>query len=277
MKKIHSLLVYIPSLFILLFSLFPIYWMLVTSLRNPIEIFSPSIIVLNPTLENYIGVITQTHYLTTLFYRQLFNTIIIALGSTILALLVSTTCSYAIARINFIGSRIVQRMAIFTYIIPYSFLAIPFFRMMVYYGLINSYMSVIIAVTTFTSPFCIWVLSEHFREIPTEILEAALIDGVSKAQAFVRIMLPLSTSMLAALATYVFLFAWNELLYVLILTSGAEMFTLPLGLMWFLASDTIPWGLLMAESTIYSIPPIIFYYATRKYMVKGLLSGAIKR
>jgi len=275
-RFLSSLFTYFISAVIIVYSLFPLYWMVITSLRLPEEIYSPNIFVEKPTLKNYIDVITQSHYLTGLFLRQLSNSIIVALGTVCLTLSVSTLSAYALARLKFRGRRLMLRSALFTYIIPYSFLAIPFFKIMVRYGLVNSYQALIIAMATFTSPYCIWVLYGYFKSIPIEIEEAALVDGASRLRVFIGIILPISGPVLAALATYAFIFAWNELLYVLVLTGSAEMFTIPLGLMWFLISDTIPWGLLMAESIIYAIPPVIFYYSFRKYLVKGVLAGAVK-
>jgi len=168
------------------------------------------------------------------------------------------------------------RASLFTYMVPSSFIVIPFYSLMVKYGLVNSYLAVILAETTFATPYCIWVLSEFFKTIPIEVEEAAIVDGASHLRIFMSIVLPLTAPALVALATYAFIFAWNEFLYVLVLINSNQLFTIPVGLSWYLNQDSIPWGMMMAESTLFSIPPIILYYAFQRYMVSGLAMGAVK-
>lgn len=138
---------------------------------------------------------------------------------------------------------------------------------MIKYGLINSYFSIILAETTFVMPYCVWVMTEFFKTVPVEIEEAAIVDGASRLRVFLSIVLPSTAPALVALATYAFVFAWNEFLYVLVLINSNDLFTIPVGLSWYLNQDSVPWGLMMAESTLFSIPPIIFYYMFQRYMV----------
>ena len=261
---------------ILLFALFPIYHMVLVSIKAEDELAKPSLFSRRPTLQRYLDVVQQKHMLVTHFGRQLFNSTALSLGTAALTLSISATCAYAISRLRFPGRKTIFRASLFTYMVPSSFIVIPFYSLMVKYGLVNSYLAVILAETTFATPYCIWVLSEFFKTIPIEVEEAAIVDGASRLRIFMSIVLPLTAPALVALATYAFIFAWNEFLYVLVLINSNQLFTIPVGLSWYLNQDSIPWGMMMAESTLFSIPPIIFYYAFQRYMVSGLAMGAVK-
>jgi multiple sugar transport system permease protein len=256
MKRLWTpLWTYTVAGLILLFSLFPIYHMVLVSIKSDAEMAQPSLFPSSPTFRRYLDVVQQKHILT---------------------LSVSTTCAYAISRLVFPGRKAIFRASLFTYMVPSSFIVIPFYGLMVKYGLVNSYLSVILAETTFATPYCIWVLSEFFKTIPVEIEEAAIMDGASRLRIFISIVLPLTAPALVALGMYAFVFAWNEFLYVLVLMNSNQLFTVPIGLSWYLNQDSIPWGMMMAESTLFSIPPIIFYYVFQRYMVSGLALGAVK-
>jgi len=259
-----------------MFALFPIYHMVLVSIKPDEDLFKPTLFTAKPTLQKYIELIKQKHFLVLHFRRQLFNSILVSLGTAILTLFISSTCAYAISRLKFPGRKTLFRASLFTYMVPRSFIVIPFYSLMIKYGLINSYLSVILAETTFATPYCIWVLTEFFKTIPIEVEEAAIVDGAGRFRIFTSIVLPLTAPALVALATYAFIFAWNEFLYVLVLINSNELFTIPVGLSWYMNQDTIPWGLMMAESTLFSIPPIIFYYVFQRYMVSGLAMGAVK-
>ncbi len=267
---------YAVAALILLFSLFPIYHMVLVSMKSDQELAEPILFSRAPTLQRYLEVMAQKHMLVTHFRRQFLNSTVLSLGTAALTLAISTTCAYAISRLRFPGRRTIFRASLFTYMVPSSFIVIPFYALMVKYGLVNSYLSVILAETTFASPYCIWVLSEFFKTIPVEVEEAAIVDGATRFRIFCSIMLPLTAPALVALATYAFIFAWNEFLYVLVLINSNQLFTIPVGLSWYLNQDSIPWGMMMAESTLFSIPPIIFYYVFQRYMISGLAMGAVK-
>jgi multiple sugar transport system permease protein len=170
----------------------------------------------------------------------------------------------------------ISGMALFTYIIPSSFLSIPFFKIMGDYDLLDSYWSVILAMITFASPYAMWVLWDYAKTIPPEIDESAAIDGAGVFTLFYRMYLPLILPPLIAIGTYAFFFAWNEYLYAVLFLQSETMFTLPISMGTFLTGDDAPWNLLMAVSTIYAIPPVIFYYVFRRYLTHGLVSGAVQ-
>ncbi len=166
--------------------------------------------------------------------------------------------------------------ALLTYVIPASFLAIPFYLIMQHYGLQNNLWSVIAAIVTFATPYAIFIFQEYGRSIPLELDESARIDGASPLQIYIRIYLPLMAPALVAVGTYALLLSWNEYLYQFLLLSNKESMTVPVALAQFLNSDVAPWNYMMATAIIYALPPIATYYAFRNRMSSGLTMGGVK-
>jgi multiple sugar transport system permease protein len=261
---------------ITVWTLFPIYYMLVLSFTPTAELFRPEYWVKNPTLESYRFIALQGSVFVKFFWRWMANSVLVA-GLTMLAVLVVASLgSFALGRIRFGGARIISAMTLFTYIIPASFLSIPFFKIMGDYDLLDTYWALIFAMTTFASPYALWVLWDYAKTIPPEIDESAAIDGAGYFTIFWRIYLPLVLPTLIAIGTYAFFFAWNEYLYAVLFLQSEQMFTLPISMGTFLTGDEAPWNLLMALSTIYAIPPVVFYYFFRRYLTTGLVSGAVQ-
>ena len=275
LSKLYGLVIWIIGIALFAFFFFPIYWMVVTSIKS--NVFNPSILPVNPSLKSYLMVVYQLHDKTSEFWIQLWNSFIVAFGTITFSLSVSIFCAYAFSRLKFKLRKAISYATLFTYIVPTSFLAIPFFILMMNYGLLDNLLSVIIATGTFSTPYCIWVLSEYMSSIPIEIEEAAMTDGAGRFRIFISIVLPLLTPALIAMGTYAFIYGWNEYLYVFILISKTQRWTIPLSIGAMLTSDDVPWGIMMAMSTIYSIPPVIFYYLFKRYMIAGLVRGAVKR
>jgi len=163
-----------------------------------------------------------------------------------------------------------------TYVIPASFLAIPFYRIMQNYGLANNLWSVIAALVAFATPYAFFVFQEYGRSIPIEVDESARIDGASPIQVYLRIYLPLMAPALVAVGTYAMLLAWNEYLYQFLLLSSKSSMTVPVALAQFLSSDQSPWNFMMATAIIYAAPPVVIYYAFRRRMTAGLTVGGVK-
>lgn len=260
---------------LLVWTVFPVYYMLTLSLVPEEDLFKPSLYVAKPTLANYAMTLRQSNYLVSQFWIQLYNSVAIGLMTTAAVLVVGTLGSFALARIRFRGSRAIQSMALFTYIIPSSFLSIPFFKLMADYDLLGSKLSVVLAMITFTSPYAVWILWDYGKTVPPDIDEAAAIDGAGPLALFFRIYLPLIMPPLFAIATYAFLYSWNEYLYAVLFLSGETSITIPVAMGNFLATDNPPWNLLMAESALYSIPPVILYYCFRRHLLSGLVTGSV--
>lgn len=266
---------FIVCAIVLVWTVFPVYYMLTLSLVPEEDLFRPSLYVAHPTLANYANTIKQSNYLVSQFWVQLYNSLAIGLMTTMVVVVVGTLGSFALARIRFRGSRIISSMTLFTYIIPSSFLSIPFFKLMADYDLLGTKLSVVLAMITFASPYAVWILWDYGRTVPPDIDEAAAIDGAGPLALFFRIYLPLILPPMVAIATYAFLYSWNEYLYAVLFLSGETYITIPVAMGNFLATDSPPWNLLMAESVLYSVPPVILYYCFRRHLLSGLVTGSV--
>ncbi len=206
----------------------------------------------------------------------MWNSLLIAVTVGALTLFVSTCSAFAISRLRFRGGRTVMNLALFTYFIPAAFLAVPMYKAMGNYGLLNNQWALILAMVTIASPYCIWVLKQASDKLPYELDEAAKMDGATALQLFRLVYLPLMVPSLVAVGTYSLLLAWNEYLYAFLLLSNDRSVTVAVALGSFLSADDSPWELLMTTGLIYALPPAAIYYAFKRYMVTGLTAGAVK-
>jgi multiple sugar transport system permease protein len=277
MKKFWTetrlLLIGIP---VLIWTLLPIYHLFLFAISTKDEAFSGKLWPDHPTLKNFGTVFRQEHYFLNHFWEQLGNSLIIAIAAGLLTLFVATTAAFAISRIKAKGGRTVLNLALFTYFIPAAFLAVPMYKAMGTYGLLNHQIALVLAMVTIAAPYSIWVLKQASDKLPLELDEAARIDGASPMQLFRLVYLPLMTPSLVAVGTYALLLAWNEYLYAFLLLSNDKDITLPVALGHFLSADDSPWELLMTTGLIYALPPAAIYYVFKRYMVGGLTAGAVK-
>jgi len=276
-RTLFVVLVHLACLLLIVWIIFPIYWMITVSLKTSKEVFNPDYLITNPSLESYVIVLTQGYFRVMYFWRQLLNSVYVAALTVVFTLLVSIPAGYALSRLRFRGQTAVSTLTLGTYIFPYAFLSIPYFILMTMLNMLNTHISVIIAQTIFVSPYAIWLIWEYSRNIPIEIDESALIDGAGRVTIFFRMFLPLSLPAIAAVGAYAFLFSWNQYLYPFMLLSNEPDLTLPVAMGFLLVSDEAPWNIFMATATIYSVPPIIFYYLFKRYLIAGLAAAAVKR
>jgi multiple sugar transport system permease protein len=267
------LLVGIP---VLLWTIIPVYHMFLFAISERDQATSGRLWPKNPTLQNFETVFQQKHFYLNHFWVQLGNSLWIAVAVGLITLFIATTAAFAISRLKVPGGRTVMNMALFTYFIPAAFLAVPMYKTMATYGLLNNRWSLVLAMVTIASPYCIWVLKQASDKLPWELDEAARIDGATPLQLFRLVYLPLMVPSLVAVGTYALLLAWNEYLYGFLLLSNEQHLTLAVALGNFLAADDSPWELLMATGFIYALPPAAIYYAFKRYMVSGLTAGAVK-
>jgi len=267
------LLIGIP---LLIWTLIPIYHLFLFAISGRDSATSGRLWPKEPTLQNFALVFGEKHFYLEHFWLQLWNSLLIAVSVGVLTLFVATTAAFSISRLKVKGGRTVMNLALFTYFIPAAFLAVPMYKTMGNYGLLNSQWALILAMVTIASPYCIWVLKQASDKLPWELDEAARIDGASPLQLFRLVYLPLMTPSLVAVGTYALLLAWNEYLYAFLLLSNDRSVTLAVALGNFLAADDSPWELLMATGLIYALPPAAIYYAFKRYMVGGLTAGAVK-
>jgi multiple sugar transport system permease protein len=261
---------------VLIWTLLPIYHMVMLSLTPLSDAFAGRFWPDNPTLENYETVFSQGHFFLQNFWRQLGNSIFVAVATMLMVLIVASLASFAIGRLKLRYGHVISNTALLTYLIPAAFLAVPFYVVMADYRLLNTLWALVFAMSTFAIPYAIWVLRQYSESIPFELDEAAKVDGATPIQIFYLVYIPLLRPALIAIGTYALLLAWNEYLYAFLLLSTERQHTIPVAMGYFLVTDDSPWSLLMATAIIYSLPPAALYYAVRRYMVTGLTAGGVK-
>jgi len=264
------------SVALVVWTLLPLYNMVLISLEPEGDVFTDHIWPRVVSVESFWGVLTQGHWYLEHFWRQFANSIYMGAMVTILTLVIGSLTSFSIGRMRIRHGWLVSNAALLTYVIPASFLAIPFYRIMQNYGMANNLWSVIAALVAFATPYAFFVLQEYGRSIPIEVDESARIDGASPLQVYLRIYLPLMAPALVAVGTYAMLLAWNEYLYQFLLLSSKSSMTVPVALAQFLSSDQSPWNYMMATAIIYALPPVAIYYAFRRRMTAGLTMGGVK-
>lgn len=261
---------------LLIWTLLPLYNMVLVSVQQKEDVFSTNIWPPAPTLDSFSAVLNETYWLLASFWKQMRNSLFIGVTVALLTLTIGTLTSFTITRLRIRFGWLLTNAALFTYVIPASFLAIPFYGIMQRYGLADNQLSVIAVEVTFATPYAIFIFSQYGASIPHELDEAARIDGASAPQIYFRIYLPLMAPALVAIGTYALLLAWNEYLYAFLLLSSDNTITVPVALGKFLNSDEAPWNYLMAAAITYAIPPLVIYYAFRRFMTGGLTMGGVK-
>ena len=255
-----------------LFILFPIYWMVITSLKLPREIYRvPSLWPQVFTWNNYETLLADGRFLISIR-----NSVIVAGSVTLIALIISSLAAYSMVRFRYRFRGVIGRLILFAYLTPTSLLFIPLSIVVAQLGLGNSLLGLIVVYLTFSLPVATWLLQGYFRAIPRELEEQAMIDGLGHLGALFRIVLPLSAPGLAAVAIFVFTGAWNELLLALVLITSHSQRTTPVALSYMITSDVLPWGPLMAGAVASSLPLMILYLFAQRYMVPGATAGSVK-
>lgn len=264
------------AIIVLVWTIMPIYNIVMVALEREGDVFSERIWPLHPSANSFWIVVTQGYWYLEHFWHQFGNSAYIAGMTTVLVLVIGSMTSFSVGRLRIRNGWLVTNAALLTYVIPASFLAIPFYLIMNSYGLHDNPWSVIAALVTFATPYAIFIFQEYGRSIPIELDESARIDGASPIQIYLRIYLPLMAPALVAVGTYALLLAWNEYLYQFLLLSNKQSMTVVVALAQFLNSDQAPWNYMMATAIIYALPPIATYYAFRGHMTSGLTMGGVK-
>ena len=267
--------VYAPLAVFLFVLLFPFYWMTLTTLRPNAELYdydkySP-LWVAHPTLDHIRKLLFETAY-----PEWLWNTMLISVTATFLSLFASVLAAYAIERLRFAASRYVGMAIFLAYLVPPSILFIPLATMVFSLGLFDTRLALILTYPTFLVPFCTWLLMGYFKSIPYELEECALIDGATRLQILVKIILPLAVPGLISAGIFAFTLSWNEFIYALTFVSSSEIKTVPVGVITELVEgDVYHWGSLMAGALLGSLPVAILYSFFVEHYVSGL-TGAVK-
>lgn len=266
------LLTYLALGVAVLLVLFPIYWMLITALKLPREIYRvPSLWPQTFTLGNFEKLLGDGQ-----FVLAIRNSFIVATTVTIVSVIFSSFAAYSMVRFRYRFRGLIGRLILFAYLTPGSLLFIPLSVVMAQLRLGNSLQGLILVYLTFSLPLATWLLQGYFRGVPRELEEQGMIDGLTRFGALLRIVLPLSAPGLAAVAIFTFTGAWNELLFALVLTTSESVRTAPLALNYLITSDVLPWGPLMAGAAISSVPLMILYFVAQRFMVAGMTEGSVK-
>ena len=264
------------SMALLVWTITPIYNIVMVALESEGDVFSDHIWPAHPSAGSFWVVLTQGYWYLEHFWHQFGNSTYIAGMTTLLVLAIGSLTSFSVGRMRLRNGWLITNAALLTYVIPASFLAIPFYLIMNSYGLHDNPWSVIAALVTFATPYAIFIFQEYGRSIPIELDESARIDGASPLQIYFRIYLPLMAPALVAVGTYALLLSWNEYLYQFLLLSSKQSMTVAVALAQFTNSDQAPWNYMMATAIIYALPPIATYYAFRNRMSSGLTMGGVK-
>jgi multiple sugar transport system permease protein len=258
---------------LLVFVLFPFYWVFITSFKSNLQIQQfQSIYWPSPwTLDQFRTLLFQTDY--TLWFR---NTVMVAVITTALSVLFAALAGYALARLRFTGADALTTLLLITYLLPGILIFIPLYRILTNLGIINTHAALIVTYPTFLMPFATWVMLGYYRSIPEELEEAARMDGANRLTTFLRITLPLAAPALLSVTLFAFTNAWNEFLFAFVFLTSERLFTLPVGLQQLVFGDIYPWGQLMGASLLMAIPVVIIYIYAQKYMVEGLTAGSVK-
>lgn len=272
-QKAVKPLVIVWTVILILFLLFPFFVMISTMLKSGKEVYSspPYWIPKKIALSNFIKIWTQHP-----FARYFRNSFIIAAGTTILTTILCIPAAYAVSRFRFLGQKLLLYMYLVVQMFSPIIVVIALFKIMRSFGLVDTYIGLILVNTVFTLSFVTWMLSGYFKTIPVDIEEAALIDGCSRIQTIIRIMIPIAAPGLVTIIIYSFIASWNEFMFALVLVQSVAKTPLTLGLFNFVGRYSTQWEFLTAAAFLAIIPIIVLFLLIEKQLVAGIVGGAVK-
>lgn len=269
---IQRLLLIIGLVVFATWTLVPLLWIVATSVKPDDELYThPTIVPHALTAAHYVSLVVDTNFL-----QYFANSLLVSVITMAASMIVGVLSAYALTRLKFVGRRVMANVTVVTYLIPASLLFIPLFQVAASYHLTNKTVGLVPVYLIFSVPFCTWLCISHLQSVPFELEEASYIDGCTRFQSLVRIVLPLLLPALAVVGLFAFTEAWNEFLYALILITSDSQMTLPIGLAGFIVGDVYVWGPLMACAVISSIVPVAIYLLAQRWVVQGLTAGATK-
>ena len=252
---------------------FPFLWMLTTSLKDSVEMFSadPTFLPKDLTFANYISLLKEYNFFT---YFKI--SVIVSVSTTLVALLFATFMAYGISRFKFRGKNIISSSLILTQMFPLPLIIITIYITFVKLGLFDTRLGLVIAYCTFALPFCTMMLRSYFDGLPVELEEAAAIDGCGPFSTIFRIVIPLAAPSIVAMGLFAFILSWQELMMSMTLVHSTALRTMPVAITMMVGVRNIMWGPLMAASVIVSIPVVILFIYFQKYLISGMTMGAVK-
>ncbi len=256
----------------LLYSFFPIYWMIISSFRDDNSLYANFSLLPGPfKLTNYEVLLELTDYPT-----WFTNSVLVAFGTVCITLVISILIAYSVTRLQFRGKMAVVGTMLYAYMFPPMLLAIPMFSLFVKLGLADTRLSLMISHCTITLPLGVWLLWGFFKQIPTDVEEAAMVDGCSRLKAFVLVVLPLTLPGVVTVAIFSFLLSWTDYTFALVMIGTDSLKTLPAGLDTMVGTYELRWGELMAGSTLIALPLLVMFMFLSRYFIHGLSAGAVK-
>jgi multiple sugar transport system permease protein len=272
----YKVLLHLGLLPFIIFAVFPFYHMGLTSLKTDRELYDraavPLLIRQGPTLEHYQNLLWETAFLT---WTK--NSLLVTGLATAISVVIGTVAAYALARLQFFGVGTFGTGIFVTYLVPTSLLFLPLAQVVHWVGLADSKWSLVLTYPTFLVPFCTWLLMGYFRTVPKEVEECAMVDGATRVQALIRIVLPMAIPGIICAILFAFTLSWNEFIYALTFTSSSDQITASVGVTQeLIRGDIYFWGGLMAGAMLASIPIVILYVFFLDYYVSGLTAGAVK-
>ena len=254
------------------YSFFPIYWMIISSFRDDTSLYANFSLLPGPfSLTNYEVLLQHTDYPT-----WFINSVLVALGTVCITLVVAVLIAYSVTRLQFRGKMAVVGTMLYAYMFPPLLLAIPLFSLFVKLGLADTRLSLMISHCTITLPLGVWLLWGFFKQIPMDVEEAAMVDGCSRLRAFVLVVLPLTLPGVLTVAIFSFLLSWTDYTFALVMIGTDSLKTLPAGLDTMVGSYELRWGELMAGSTLIALPLLVMFMFLSRYFIHGLSAGALK-
>ena len=253
---------------------FPLVWMVITSVKPQFELFRipPTFWPEQVTFEHYARLLWETPFL--LYMR---NSLLLSSATTVLVVAVATLGAHSLVRFRYPGRDRLAQLVLFTYLLPSVVLLLPLYLMMVWLGVANSLLSLVIAYTTFALPYALWLLRSFMQGIPDDLENAALVDGATRMGAFFDVILPQALPGIISTSLFTFILSWNEYLYALVLVNTDEARPLTTGVMNMLISAfNIEWSLLMAASVMMSLPLIVIFAFLQKFLTRGFGAGGVK-
>ena len=270
--RLGTILHAVGLLIVLVFALFPFYWMVTSSLKTQTDLLaSPPMWLFTPTLANYRDIFADTVVTTAVL-----NSLIVAGSTTALSVLLGAPAAYALALFEFRGKADLWFWFISNRMISPIVLALPVYILSRQIGLLNTRLILVLIYLTFTLPIAVWICTDQFRSIPRDLEQSARLEGATQFDVFWRIYLPLGIPGVAVSAIFAFIFSWNELLYALVLITSQGLKTAPVVATNFMSGYELPWGKIMATGTIIVLPVTIFALLVSRHMVRGLTMGATK-
>ena len=257
-------------------AIFPVIWIVLASFKSYNEITSSPRLNIwpdNPTLHNYRHVLSADNHA---FLTWLWNSVAIAVMTTVVGVFLASTAAYALSRYRFPGYRAALNSFLVTQMFPAAILLVPIYNIIVHLGLLNTKTALVLAYSTVAVPFCVWMLKGYFDTIPISLEEAGRIDGLTPFGTFWRIVMPLSLPGLAVTCFYTFITSWNELAFANIILTDNSTYTLPVGLRTYVFQFQQDWHYLTAAAVLVTVPAIVVFMLAQRYFVSGLTRGGVK-